>query len=920
MPRFMTDEQRRAMFARLRGGGGNRTAPTSTSALPGGIAGPGETPSGISWRPVPEEPSDSSGSRGEPAANPSAQPQTRTPFIPPPVSKWDLFKAGVAGFFEGAKGGASILADTLSFGATDALGITKSDQYQGGDYDFSRGAAEVAKTALTTAAGIGAIDKLGKAYAGTKLASTAIGKLAAPLTAVGGFGTKSAIDDYRAENPTLDPGVDKALAMASELAGFIGAAGAFGTVAKGLGLIGKIPVSAKLGTGAHGKLQKAFASVADPTGAAALKTLSAGGRATVATVAKTGIVGADKALGFVGRAFKNVIGDTSNAILGKNITGGIAKALKAAHSGYSKFSNFTGSTLKEALAAPKAAGKLRSASKLTKQAAALRSSASSLKVAEGYKAMKLEAAAAKKLASAAKYTAAGRSAAANKAHREAIGLLWQADDVTRAAAKSAGKLTKDAAKLATRAAGFASEGKAGLAAAGYVGAIAGTMTYAEEKGLGKVGEKLGFGKGIQNYEKEAKAAFKAGEKFRLPSDAPRSAGATAAAIAVGTTGNPIEKWTRGSWAKEPAEMGAYRAKYELIGEARARGDITAAQADAAFKKLASQKPLKVAGRGVWDVAPAMGAYLKWKIGDQINEAKRSTIDVRPAGSYADADTLHVGRGTVRMSDMNAPEVAHGRGANQIERQTGEYLGEEAAARIRQLVKEGQYVRLVEDSNPKAGGLDKYGRAVRTVETLPKPFDQLLRVPYLGKVIPARDVNKTLIREGLADIHYRALSGKTDRAEAYDKAREAAKAEGRGIWSKEAQRAYADYAKANPSYTPWIGTEKTVEQARIDRYRATHGGAFPADKPATELGKILGLGLMTSGNSGIFGSMPQSGSAIAQGWNAVLAALGGLGYNEAARAAEARAAAPMREVPTDYARAMAALRAAQEARIAALNAQ
>ena len=326
----------------------------------------------------------------------------------------------------------------------------------------------------------------------------------------------------------------------------------------------------------------------------------------------------------------------------------------------------------------------------------------------------------------------------------------------------------------------------------------------------------------------------------------------------------------------------------------------------------------MAGKGLWQVAPAAAAFVNWKAGDALAAAKRSTIDVRPAGSYADADTLNVGSGTIRMSDMNAPEVAHGAGANQIERRTGEYLGEEAAARIRQLVREGQYVRLVEDSNPKAGGTDKYGRQVRTVETLPKPFDQLLRVPYLGKVIPARDVNKTLIREGLADIHYRELSGRTDRAEAYDAAREAARAEGRGIWSQEAQRAYEDYAKANPSFKPWVGTEKTVAERQSAEYLKKTGRARP-DAEWADLASAGGLGLMATGNSGLFGMLPKSGAIAAQTWNAALAALGALEYNERARRTIPRTTRQIRSVKTDYAREMDALRRVWDQRIQELNA-
>jgi len=246
---------------------------------------------------------------------------------------------------------------------------------------------------------------------------------------------------------------------------------------------------------------------------------------------------------------------------------------------------------------------------------------------------------------------------------------------------------------------------------------------------------------------------------------------------------------------------------------------------------------------------------------------------------------------VRMSDMNAPEVPHAQSndPNHPERRTGEYLGAEAQRRINELVKENQYVRLVEDSNPMAGGFDKYGRAVRTVETLPKPFDQLLRVPYLGKVIPARDVNKTLIREGLADIHYRELSGRGDRQEAFDKARAKAQAEKIGIWSEEGRAAL-----------PWVGKEKTVQERREANYQRQTGQSLPYPQWAN-VSEKAGLGLMTTGNSGVFGMMPQSGTGAAQAWNAALAVLGALEYNERANRTLDRTPRPPSVIKSDWQR-------------------
>jgi RHS repeat-associated protein len=56
---------------------------------------------------------------------------------------------------EGFQGGASITANTLTFGGTDAVGWTESGQYQGADYTGSRILATVGRESLITAATFG---------------------------------------------------------------------------------------------------------------------------------------------------------------------------------------------------------------------------------------------------------------------------------------------------------------------------------------------------------------------------------------------------------------------------------------------------------------------------------------------------------------------------------------------------------------------------------------------------------------------------------------------------------------------------------------------------------------------------------------------------------------------------------------------
>jgi len=67
-----------------------------------------------------------------------------------------VFGAAVSGFFEGLGGGASILTNTFTFGGSDKIGLTNSNQYQGRAYDAARVTAVVSREALLTALSGGA--------------------------------------------------------------------------------------------------------------------------------------------------------------------------------------------------------------------------------------------------------------------------------------------------------------------------------------------------------------------------------------------------------------------------------------------------------------------------------------------------------------------------------------------------------------------------------------------------------------------------------------------------------------------------------------------------------------------------------------------------------------------------------------------
>lgn len=781
----MDDRQRRAMFAKMRGGGGG-----------GGR----------------------SASRGNSGAvNTAPAPKRYEPGEPIP----SFFQAAAQGFMEGLKGGLSVTANTLTFGGTDAIGLTDSSQYQGADYDFSRKSATVGREALLAATGIGVASKLGAAWKGTALARTAAGKHAGAIAGVAGFGAQSVIDDVRVANPTMNPYADKALAMGSQLAGYVGSMG----VLKAVGQYGGALLSAiQTGSGisALGRAKKLVGSIDDQLGKA---------------------------------------GTWINGKLNPTIAAG----LKKAHAGYTKFSEFTGSSLKELGAAIKAPQNLKTAQRFADDATRMRSQASAIKTAAAGKKIQMQNIATTALNDAHKASLAG-SPDAGKLYRKAADAFWAVDDAARQSAGSTARLNAVADKLTTRGATLRADTVAGLKKAAYV---AGGLTAKEAYDQ----------KQISKYQQQAAQAIKDGKAFSYPVDDPRGIVGTVLAGLVGTTGNPIEKQTRYGTAAYHAQVGAYRAGYDAIMDAKARGEISDKKAQKALEQLAASKPTNMAGKGLWTFAPAAAAYLNWQIGDAIKSGKRSSIE-RNLDTH-DADTIKTDKHAIRMLDINAPEIKGSRGITQ-----SEYLGDEAAARAKQLIKPGQYVRVVSDSNPKAGGLDKHGRKLGVVETLPKPFDNLLRIPYVGKVIPAVDVNKKLIKEGLVDIHYRDLSGRTDRSDDYDKARAIAQARGSGIWSEEGRK-----------QLPWVGTEKTTEQRRAEMFKKSQGRDLPEERIGP-LSQALGLGLMTTGNSGVFSAMPKSGTALAQTYNAVLAALGTAQYNEQARRASKRKAKKP-SAKTDY---------------------
>jgi hypothetical protein len=92
---------------------------------------------------------------------------------------------------EGLQGGASILANTFTFGGTDYLGWTDSSQYQGWEYDASRAFANVGRGATIglATAGLGTL-----AAGGSTVAQVGYGGVLAANAGYGGYQVGSGIN------------------------------------------------------------------------------------------------------------------------------------------------------------------------------------------------------------------------------------------------------------------------------------------------------------------------------------------------------------------------------------------------------------------------------------------------------------------------------------------------------------------------------------------------------------------------------------------------------------------------------------------------------------------------------------------------------------------------------------------------------
>jgi len=824
----MSDEQRRAMFWRMSHGGG-RAAPRS---------------------PELQAVYDRMKAAGIKIYGPENE-----------VSWWDKTKAFLSGAWEGTKEGATLVADDYTLGLIDPLHEAAENLKSKGGWDiaFADKLGGLSSGSMYTALGVGALSKLGVAWKGTRLAQTAASKYARLATFIGSVAAKDQLDAYVERNPGINPYAIKALSMASQTAGYVATYAGMGMLGRGIAAVaGRIPVASRgISAKAFDYLVKAV-GLTKKTGAdykaaqtVLEKSFTKSGRLSVSGLTQVALRGLD-------RAINTVAGGAARG-LAKITPKFTHKPAAALGRGFLNTLNFTGGTI---TALPRTG----------KHISTLKKNLSLLKSAKA------------RIAA----TAPGTTPA------------W---DAMRLVSKTSGQVKKSIY---------------GIAQSAMVGLGLAQVTVRDEL------------RARRAYA-EADKHIREGTPYQLPMDQKRGPLHMAWIIARSSFGNPFERPNRPNQQAHAAAIGAYRAGYDAIKAEGKKEGWTQAKTQQELDSYARRAmPWGMQGKEIWTWGTAAAAVGNWKLGELLAKARRSSTE-KTTLAY-DADTVFTERHPTgfRFVGMNAPETA-----KPDKGLPAEYLGPESEARIRQLLPRGGYFRAVRDSsattpvfdergrrvtptsprperfydaqgrlishdadgNPKLNtqnnGFDKYWRPLAQIE---KPLipgtGRLLNVPYLRHLVPTRNVGETILREGLADIHYRHMKGGGDEMERYDAARESARKKGIGVWTPEARAAL-----------PWVGKEKTLEERKIDRYRRMTGQEW--SEPGTyALQKALGLGFMTSGNTGILRSMPLTGgNIVAPAWNTALAILGAVNYNyRAERATPRYAVLPSRTtVKPDWAR-------------------
>lgn len=344
--------------------------------------------------------------------------------------------------------------------------------------------------------------------------------------------------------------------------------------------------------------------------------------------------------------------------------------------------------------------------------------------------------------------------------------------------------------------------------------------------------------------------------------------ATAAAIAAGTLGNPVEKLLRFGQSEYIDQRAIYLATRDMIDDAESIGYLTPEEA-ARYRRLASlRKPQNMAGKAAWQFAPAVAAFGNWKMGEQVQDKLLTPTKYVEVAKVLDGDTIEDADGTrYRIQGYDTFETGKRKG------EVDEPFAREGEARLMSLVKPGQTVRVRSGTPEGAFMTDKYGRQLAYVETVPQAIAAL---PGVRRVWPGTDVASKLITEGLAQPRYEELNPAGHaRQMRYNALAELAKDVQAGMWSPEGAKTVAEWPHKD------LFVYKTFTERRDEAMR--RAGIAPAESSRLlDAGMHIGsLGLMTTGNAGLFKYLPRSGNLAAQTWNAALAIGGGLQHNQRA---------------------------------------
>ena len=530
------------------------------------------------------------------------------------------------------------------------------------------------------------------------------------------------------------------------------------------------------------------------------------------------------------------IGDAMTSLgkaIGSKIPGPVAKPLDWLYKAYTNAAEFTGSSLSDV-------GQVGTHRRALEIAGEMRTQAALIE------------------------TKAGQLASADQAY--ALDLLDRAHQLARSNSSNASALYKQAADLYHQnTAGLQSSKESAKAMMDYADTLSAQAKYGLLKAAAVVtgiAAKEGYDEyTIGQMQQEARQAWEEGRDWGIEAEQPRTGYDLAMAIAAGTMGNPIEKQFRYGQDEYKASVAAYRAAYDAVKEEGQRAGWSDDRLEKELAAVARTKPGNMAGKALWTFAPAAAAFGAWKAGDYLDRVRATG----PAGTVTrvrDADTIEINNDPtgIRWTGINTPEIDHGPG------KPAEYLGDEATDWQRGQL-DGKTVRLVytHDKNGPLVGKDIYGRDLAYVETLPRPFDKLLAIPGIGKFIPAQDQNLKTIEAGYAlpkQAFERLAGGQHDRRYEYDEAAARAIASGVGV-NDRAAGAESGLGQI-PTYTPF-------EERK--RKRLKDQGYDVPDTPTSNLATMLGLGLMGTGQSGVFREMGPSGNLAAQSWNASLAVLG-----------------------------------------------